>query len=205
MFTNYLMSYFEAPIAPVKDAGGRLLRAANLLPLRSVSVAEVYHLITADERLCELTRRVRAAPDLNLAKRQLLPFVTPFGIFGRRRCEHLTAFSGVLPIDVDKLADRAEAEEVKQALFDDPYLDTQLAFTSPSGRGVKAFIRWPSERLTPEEDPATFAAHYARQAMDYVRFMYDPHPDDCTRGVDVSGKDVVRACFLCHDEGARMK
>ena len=92
------MSYFEAPIAPVKDAGGRLLRAANLLPLRSVSVAEVYHLITADEQLRELTRRVRAAPDLNLAKRQLLPFVTPFGIFGRRRCEHLTAFSGVLPL-----------------------------------------------------------------------------------------------------------
>ena len=205
MLTNELMSYFEAPIAPVKDAGGRLLRAATLLPLRSVTVAEVYHLITADERLCELTRQVRAAPDLNLAKRSALPFVTPFGTFSRRRCDSLTAFSGVLPIDVDKLADAAEAEEVKQALFADPYLDTRLAFVSPSGRGVKAFIRWPSGQLKQEEDPASWAAHYARQAMEYVHLMHDPHPDDAARGVDVSGKDVVRACFLCHDAGARMK
>ena len=203
--TNGVMSFFDAPIAPVKDDAGRLLRAATLLPSRTVDLAEVYRLVTADERLRQLTDRVRAAKDTNLAKRQCLPYVTPFGTFSRRRCGYLTAFSGMLPIDVDKLESAEEAEEMKQVLFHDPYLDTRLAFISPGGRGVKAFIRMPPFRPGQDEDPAAFAARYATDAMNYVRYLYNPHPDDPCRGVDFSGKDVVRACFLCHDKKALIR
>ena len=203
--TNEFMSFFNAPIAPVRDAAGRLVRAATMLPSRAISLAEVYRLISADEPLRLLTEQVRAATDLSLAKRQCLPYVTPFGTFSRRRCECLTAFSGLLPIDVDKLDSPQDAEAMKNLLFHDPYLDTRLAFVSPGGHGVKAFIRMPSTQPDKGEKPAEFAARYAAQAMDYVRYLYDPHPNDNTRGVDLSGKDVVRACFLCHDARAMMK
>ena len=203
--TNGLMSYFNAPIAPIKDKAGRIVKNCTLTPCQTLSVQEVYRLIAGDETLRRLTLDVRNAADLSTAKRNLLPYVTPFGTFSRRKCEGLTAFSGLLPIDVDKLESREEAELVKHRLFDDPYLETRLAFISPGGHGVKAFIPWPSCSLQPDEDPATAAARHVRLAMDYVALMHDPHPDDRSRGVDLSGKDVVRACFLCHDAEAMIK
>ncbi len=200
--TDYLFSYFQPPIAPVKDGQGRTLTPANLKPQASVSLAQVCQLITRNEQLRRLTLQVRQSSDLSLAKRTLLPFITPFGTFSHRRCDTLLAFSGLLPIDVDKLESEDEAEHVKQALFGDPYLDARLVFTSPSGKGVKAFIPWPSASLTEKDNPANAASLFAAQAMEYVRRMYDTHPDERLRGVDVSGKDVVRACFLCHDPEA---
>lgn len=198
--TNHLISYFQPPIAPVRDEHGRMTSPASLVPQASLSLGQVYQLIAGNEQLKRLTLQVRQSPDLSLAKRTSLPYITPFGTFSRRRCDSLLAFSGLLPIDVDKLESPEEAEHLKQALFGDPYLDARLVFTSPSGKGVKAFIPWPSHRLTAQDDPARLASFYAAQAMEYVRCMYDAHPDEKRRGVDVSGKDVVRACFLCHDE-----
>ena len=200
--TNRLISYFEPPVAPIRDKQGRTVRPASLMPQTSLTLGQVYQLITANEPLRQLTVQVRQASDLGLAKRSLLPYVTPFGTFSRRRCENLLAFSGLLPIDVDKLESGEEAEHIKQALFSDPYLDARLVFVSPSGKGVKAFIPWPSHRLTEEDNPARLASVYTTQAMEYVRCMYELHPDSRRRGVDVSGKDVVRACYLCHDEKA---
>ena len=200
--TDYLFSYFQPPIAPVKDGQGRTLTPANLKPQASVSLAQVCQLITRNEQLRRLTLQVRQSSDLSLAKRTLLPFITPFGTFSHRRCDTLLAFSGLLPIDVDKLESGEEAEHIKQSLFGDPYLDTRLVFVSPSGKGVKAYIPSPSHRLTAEDNPASLASVYATQAMEYVRCMYELHPDSRRRGVDVSGKDVVRACYLCHDEKA---
>lgn len=200
--TNQLISYFLPPIAPVKDEQGSVVRPATMKPTCSFTLEQIYQLVTSNQPLKRLTQEIREAPDLGLAKRSLLPYVTPFGTFSRRRCENLLAFSGLLPIDVDKLESEDEAEHIKQALFSDPYLDARLVFVSPSGKGVKAFIPWPSHRLTEEDNPARLASVYATQAMEYVRCMYELHPDSRRRGVDVSGKDVVRACYLCHDEKA---
>lgn len=97
---------------------------------------------------------------------------------------------------MDHLQSLAETEALRQRLFDDPYLYPTLVFVSPTGRGVKAFVPCPHGQ-NPTEG--------IQWAMNYVHCMYDAENTQPGQGVDTSGKDVVRACFLCHDEGALMK
>ena len=50
------------PISPVKDAAtGKTVKSATLTPLRTMSLEEVYKLITSNERLATLTLAVRDA------------------------------------------------------------------------------------------------------------------------------------------------
>lgn len=44
-----------------------------------------------------------------------------------------------------------------------------------------------------------------RWAMNYVHCMYDAENTQPGKGVDTSGKDLVRACFLCHDPKALLR
>ena len=78
------------PISPVKDAAtGKTVKSATLTPLRTMSLEEVYKLITSNERLATLTLAVRDAAlrgDENACRRlkqQTLPYVTPCGVFSR--------------------------------------------------------------------------------------------------------------------------
>ena len=49
------MSLFMPPISPVKDAAtGKTVKSATLTPLRTMSLEEVYKLITSNERLATL-------------------------------------------------------------------------------------------------------------------------------------------------------
>ena len=78
-----------------------------------------------------------------------------------------------------------------------------LTFISPSGRGVKAFI--PYNHL-PMADDANCITEKMKLAMLYTVMIYGtgtPPPfGEKKKGVDFSGKDIVRSCFLCHDPGA---
>lgn len=77
MKKEFCMSYFNAPVAPIKDADGRLLLRATTTPASTLTVEQVYHMITANNCLQQLTREVRSALDRRLAKQSLLPYVTP--------------------------------------------------------------------------------------------------------------------------------
>ena len=114
----------------------------------------------------------------------------------RRRSDCLEELSGLVVVDIDHLESTEEAEILRQELFDDPYLCPALAFISPSGLGVKAFIPHASEQN---------ATDGIRWAMNYVHCMYDSNHRQPGKGVDTSGKDLVRSCFLCHDEGALLR
>lgn len=46
------------------------------------------------------------------------------------------------------------------------------------------------------------AAESIRWAMDYVQCVYADGNRNSPKGVDTSGKDLVRACFLSYDSGA---
>ena len=134
------------PISPVKDAAtGKTVKSATLTPLRTMSLEEVYKLITSNERLATLTLAVRDAAlrgDENACRRlkqQTLPYVTPCGVFTRRRSDCLMEPSGLVVVDIDHLESAEEAENLKQQLFVDSYLSPTLVFVSPTGRGVKAF------------------------------------------------------------------
>lgn len=194
------MSLFMPPISPIKDhTSGRNVKNATLTPLRTVETAEVYQLITSNEKLAALTLEVRNAAlrgDENacrLLKQQTLPYVTPCGVFTRRRSDCLAESSGLVVVDIDHLESIEEAEILRQKLFDDPYLLPALVFVSPTGRGVKAFVPCTSVQN---------ASDGIRWAMNYVHCMYDADNLQPGKGVDTSGKDPVRACFLCHDQGA---
>lgn len=171
------MSYFQAPIR-------------NVIPCGVVSVAQVHELITRNAQLEQVTEMVRKSDRYDEAKKQFLPFVTPCGTFSRRRADCLLELSGLLPIDIDKLSSRSEAEALRHELFADAVLRPALCYVSPSARGVKAFVPYRPE------DFATLA-EAIRYTMEYVRAAYG--------SVDVSGKDVCRSCFLCHDGGALLR
>ena len=200
---EFRMSLFLAPISPVKDdETGKVVEPATLTPYKTTDLQEVYKIITTNEQLKQLTGQVRMAVEsgdtqaCRRLKQENLPYVTPCGVFTRRRSDCLTETSGLVVVDVDHLQSLAEAEALRQRLFDDPYLCPALVFVSPTGRGVKAFVPCPHG-----QNPA----EGIQWAMNYVHCMYDAENTQPGQGVDTSGKDVVRACFLCHDEGALMK
>ncbi len=192
------MSYFHAPIAPQRDADGNILQAATLTPVMNVSVEHIHQLITTNETLRQLTATLRTTSNLRSAKAALLPYVLPCGVFTRRKSDSLIRLSGLFPIDVDGLASWEEASRMRIRLFTDRYLQPALCFISPSGRGVKAFVPYPLP-LEGTTDVAAYVTDYIRNAMDYVRAVYG------MKWVDVTGKDLARACFLCHDAGALVR
>ncbi len=135
------------PISPMKDgATGKTVKSATLTPLRTLELNEVYQLITANKRLITLTQAIREAAlqgddnNCRMLKQQTLPYVTPCGVFTRRRSDCLKLPSGLVVVDVDHLDSPDEAGR-----------------TQPG------------------------------------------------KGVDTSGKDLVRACFLCHDPKALLR
>jgi hypothetical protein len=166
-----------------------------------VTPADVYQLITCNEPLRLATLQVRNAADIRAAKASLLPYVTPCGVFTRRNCRSLLKTSGLVVVDIDHLDSLQEAEQMRRTLFDDPFLCPVLCFVSPGGRGVKAFVPYRQEHAA---DAAQNAAKSMYWAMNYVEMAYggDTQDKPTGKGVDTSGKDIVRACFLCHDPEA---
>ncbi|WP_368351284.1 BT4734/BF3469 family protein, partial [Phocaeicola dorei] len=210
---QFKMSLFLPPISPVKDSTtGRIIQPPTLTPYKEITLQEVYKLITSSERLKTLTETVRRATEngdekvYRMLKQQTLPYVTPCGVFSYRKSDSLTGPSGLIVVDIDHLDSRQEAEKLKRQLFDDLLLRPVLAFTSPSGHGVKAFIPYDLARIPDTKQNISENIHWA---MNYVQAIYDfhsSHPDredkktnHSGKGVDRSGKDLVRACFLSYD------
>lgn len=216
---QFKMSLFLPPISPVKDSTtGRIIQPPTLTPYKEITLQEVYKLITSSERLKTLTETVRRATEngdgkvYRMLKQQTLPYVTPCGVFSYRKSDSLTGPSGLIVVDIDHLDSRREAEKLKRQLFDDLLLRPVLAFTSPSGHGVKAFIPYDLARIPDTKQNTSENIHWA---MNYVQAIYDfhsSHPDredkktnHSGKGVDRTGKDLVRACFLSYDEEALIR
>ena len=92
---------------------------------------------------------------------------------------------------------------MRSTLFNDHLLHPVLTFISPSGRGVKAFV--PYNHL-PMTDDTNSIIENMKLAMMFTVLLYGtetPPPfGEKRKGVDFSGKDIVRSCFLSHDPGA---
>ncbi|MDD3038160.1 BT4734/BF3469 family protein [Bacteroides sp.] len=200
---KFKMSYFMSPIAPIRDERGRTVTPATLIPFCEVSVEQIHQMITCNEDLKVLTEQVRGAADMRAAKSSLLPYVTPCGIFTRRNGKCLVSSSGLVIVDIDHLESYEEAVEMRHALFDDPFLCPVLTFISPSGRGVKAFVPY---RAIKRDDEIKYVTENMIWAMQYVELTYGSKTElpsnTPAKGVDISGKDIVRACFLSHDPEA---
>ena len=216
---QFKMSLFLPPISPVKDsATGRTIQPPTLTPYKEITLQEVYKLITSSEHLKTLTETVRRAAEngdekiYRMLKQQTQPYVTPCGVFSYRKSDSLTGPSGLIVVDIDHLDSRGEAEKLKRQLFNDRLLRPVLAFTSPGGHGVKAFIPYDLARIPDTRQNTSENIYWA---MNYVQAIYDfhsSHPDGedkktnhSGKGVDRSGKDLVRACFLSYDEEALIR
>ena len=162
------------------------LANATVSETRPGTLAGVFDLIIGPT-LAAATATVRAAPDAEArgrAKRALPGFIAA-GIFAARRRDAWEAAAGLLVADFDHVPD---LNRLRASLAGDPCV--ALAFTSPSGEGVKAVLRVP----VTEPDPV----QHARAFLAASRWARELHGAD----LDPSGKDASRLCFICHDPAA---
>lgn len=177
------MSFFEHPTPAPTGATPRMVTK----PSRDVSLAEVYNYIVGDAAR-EATRCIREASDSSVRsflKRTSLSYVTPFGTFSYRNNESLTAESGFVCIDFDHVGSADSVRALRNAIIDDPRYRTALLFVSPSGDGLKWFID------AGDRNGLSLRTYIDNVAL-HAAAAYGV-------SIDLSGKDVSRACFLPHD------
>jgi hypothetical protein len=174
---EHRFSYFLPPVT-------------NTRPAKTIELAELWDEITSEQHR-PLTERLRAASSDNERKKLKagLPFITPAGCFNYpRRDADLIADSGLLVLDFDKVPSVREARAVLPA---DEILgkDVMLMFTSPTGNGIKVFLR---------TDPNETHLDNFRAYVDYLSGKYRAFG----LVADESGKNPARLCFIPYDPTA---
>lgn len=166
-------SFFKAPIKNTKSH-------------KSITIKDAYNYIVghyAKERT-ETLRSFQDKKRAKLYKAANFDYVTFCGEFDTRSNNSIKSVSGLLCIDFDHIE---ELEVLFAKLLEDEYFQTVLLFRSPSGDGLKWVIEIPPTDL-PHPD-------FFRAIENYIFKTYGVK-------IDGSGKDISRACFLCHDPNA---
>ena len=157
----------------------------NTRPEKVITPLEMYYLIQG-ETYKERTLELRSITDPEAAsqfKRKNFDYVTASGVFSKRSDLALVNHSGLLTLDFDHVENLTL---VKEALRNDPSsdLDIDLMFESPSGHGLKCIVSIDVMQYSHKNWFESMAIYFKKK--------YNLE-------VDRSGKDVSRACFLCHD------
>lgn len=163
-------SFYYAPIS-------------NTQPGAEVVLLHIYKAIKGNryEYKTRELRLIGSAEEVRKYKASCLDYVTFSGLFSKRGDKYLIRHSGLLAFDFDKVT---HLGNLRSLLLNDPFFETQLMFTSPSGNGLKWIIAINIAECS--------HADWFRAISAYLRLQYG-------LAVDASGKDVSRACFLCHD------
>lgn len=120
-----------------------------------------------------------------------LPAFTPSGRFdGGRTLEHLLEYTQLVILDFDKL-EKGQLEGLKEQARQDRF--ACAGFTSPGGNGYKIIVHVDSRQECHEEA--------FRQVAKYFTDLLWSHLE-AGGGLDRSGKDITRLCFLSHDPEA---
>lgn len=144
-----------------------------MIPGDAFDFAERYYRKSGDE----LRRRQMKA--------ECFDYCTFSGVFTSRGDKNLVKHSGLLCIDFDHVEN---VERLADSLLYDRFFETQLMFRSPSGDGLKWVI------ATDITDGASHRDYFSAVGR-YIGRTYGV-------GIDPTGKDVSRACFLPHDSRA---
>ncbi len=166
-------TYYQGPIT-------------NAVPNSLITLAGVYYLIISKiyAPVTNGLRDIRNKKEAREYKKWHFNYVTFSGLFSRRSNDCLIKHSGLLTVDFDHVGD---ISELKENLLRDQYFETQLLFTSPSGDGLKWII---------SIDPSLeFHHRYFDAVSRYVLAAYKIE-------IDLTGREVSRACFLPHDPDA---
>ena len=167
-------SYFKAPIK-------------NIKPYKSITIRDAYNYIVgpyAKERTEELRSLLANRSRARIYKAANFDYVTFCGEFDIRSNNSVKKVSGLLCIDFDHVE---KLEVLFTKLLNDEYFNTVLLFRSPSGDGLKWVIEIPAQELPHSE--------FFKAVENYILSTYKVE-------IDGSGKDISRACFLCHDPNA---
>lgn len=158
----------------------------NVTPSKNVTLKEVHSLIIGD-KYKDTTLKIRTATGSNKStiKTQQLDYVTFAGTFSKRANNSLLTRSNYICIDVDDVDDVVFAKlKIRSGI------EPALLFTSPSGNGVKTIYRIDPEAGTHNE---------------YFTAIFNYYTTFLNIDIDPSGKDISRACFLCHDPNAEIR
>lgn len=168
---EHRIQYYKAPVQTTASK-------------HSVGIAHLFNYITGDvyRPATEALRHIGQPDERRRYKAAHFDFVCFSGRFTARRDDALVCHSGLICLDFDHLGTRLG--ELRQALPLDPYFETELLFTSPSGDGLK----WVVEIDVNRTDHRT----WFNVLRGYVRQTYRAE-------VDPACINVSRACFLPHD------
>jgi hypothetical protein len=167
----------------------------NKFPSHNITIQDAYRAIAGDYYKLK-TEKLRAAtsPEDYRKAKQKLDYITPGGTFWARDKQNLNEASGYCTIDFDHIPDK-QIEVIKELLINDPMLETQLLFISPSGSGLKFIVDIDIERFPDYE--INF-----KGIVFYLRKTYPEYFNTGDNIIDETGKDICRACFLCYDPDA---
>jgi len=152
-------------------------------PIKNVDPTSIVNIETVATRVrndsLELwTSKVRSG---ECSKLNVLPAITPSGVFKKRNEKDIISFSGIICIDFDDVDIK-----LKSKLFEDTFINPSLIFISPRGAGLKLLI-------TIRDAQSDLFLNYFKAFVCYYKTAFNLVPDK-------SCKDISRACLLCHDE-----
>lgn len=128
----------------------------------------------------ELLDKIRTEPDKK-KRNELklnLPSICFSGKFSERKDEALLIHSGLVAIDFDHLGEKLI--EFKERIIQDKY--TYIAFTSPSGDGLKLIVKIPDSVTTHKLSCAALFDYYSHETLDKF-------------------EDLSRVCYESYDPG----
>ena len=158
----------------------------NNKPCAIINAREAYEMIIG-ARYASQTRLLRAITDKDTArnyKARSFDYCCFSGTFSTRSAQGLIHHSGLLTIDFDHIKN---LYSLKSLLIENTSFKTVLAFTSPSGNGLKWIIEIDIEAYS--------HLNWFNSISAYLRSNYKIEADR-------SGKDVSRCCFLPYDPEA---
>lgn len=189
---NKFVSYFNGPIKKVEGN----------YPTDIWSLEQVYRYVTSDEDFEATTimlRNIRARDEkaYKNEKGYICHFITPAGLFRYRDIDGLYWCTGSLVVDIDGLPTRDMARQLRDTLFYDKSLQSELAYVSPSDFGVKLILPFEQKAQIALNDCYKEAVH---SVWDYLVIKYG-----IEKYIDKKNVDIARACFLCHDADAKYR
>jgi hypothetical protein len=164
-------SFFRKPIS-------------NIHPYKTISLKQLYDVVVEPKYYLSVTEKLRGIEDgaeAKTFKARHFDYATFSGVFSKRISSCLLTHSGLMVIDIDKIH---EVELTRSTLLDDDQIPTEMLFVSPSGKGLKWIIKSFPEKYE--------HGYFFTAVSTYLKERYGIENDP-------SGKDIGRACFVCHD------
>lgn len=152
----------------------------NIKPVKNLTLEQIYLKIVGGDYI-NITKETNGATkeQLDKLKKNDLDYVTFSCICNSRSAKEVIQHSGYICVDVDHVGENTElSTKIREVII------PALLFTSPSGTGLKVVF----------QIDILNGAH-----IEYFIALQEFFKQTFNIQIDTACKDVVRACFLCHD------